>query len=64
MTVWMCSRIGQPVDRPWIVAVQVQTERDVRLIDGAAPLRAAVERHVARIPELCRELVEGRHRVC
>ena len=63
VTVWMCSRIGEPVDRPWIVAVELKTERGLRLRDVAAAVRSVVEEQVARVPDLCRELAEGRHRI-
>ncbi|HTN44325.1 MAG TPA: methionine adenosyltransferase [Nitrospiria bacterium] len=62
--VWLCSRIGEPVDRPQIVSVQIHVKPGVRGADLADPIRAMVEKELTRITDFCEELAEGRYPVC
>jgi S-adenosylmethionine synthetase len=64
VTVWLCSRIGWPIDHPWVVSIQAVLEPGAALSDAEPSLRAVVADALARIPEFCLELAEGRHCVC
>jgi S-adenosylmethionine synthetase len=62
--VWLCSRIGEPVDRPQIVSVQIHVQPGVRGVDLADPIRDVIQNQLTRIPDFCEELAEGRYPVC
>ena len=62
--VWLCSRIGAPVDRPQIVSVQVHVKPGVQAADLAKPIRVLIEKELTRMPVFCEELAEGRYPVC
>jgi S-adenosylmethionine synthetase len=61
--VWLCSRIGEPVDRPALTSVQFVPLADA---DPAAIERLAVQvagAELDAIPDFCQDLVAGRYRV-
>jgi S-adenosylmethionine synthetase len=62
--VWLCSRIGEPVDRPQIVSVQIHVQPGVRGVDLTDPIRGVIQKELRRIPDFCEELAEGRYPVC
>jgi len=64
VTVWLCSRIGDPVDQPQIASVQVHTQPGITLKDVADPIRQLVKDELARLPVFCQELAQGRYPVC
>lgn len=64
VTVWLCSRIGVPVDQPQIVSVQALAQPGLTLGDLAGGIRRVVEEALARMPAFCYELAEGRYPVC
>lgn len=64
VTVWLQSRIGEPVDRPAHVGIELSLDRGVDLRDIQGLARETVEEELARMPEFCRELAEGRYAVC
>ena len=57
---WMVSRIGHPIDQPQAVDVKLRTNEGVPVATLAAPVREVVERHLAGLPDLGRELLGGR----
>jgi S-adenosylmethionine synthetase len=61
--VHLASRIGQPVDRPWI-GVQVILPEGCALPDVDPAIRAVVEAEVDRLPQFRSELIRGAHPVC
>lgn len=61
--VHLASRIGQPVDRPWI-GVQVILPDGCALTDVDPAIRAVVEAEVDRLPQFRSELIRGAHPVC
>jgi S-adenosylmethionine synthetase len=63
-TVWLVSRIGAPVDRPLLVAVEVipHAGADLSVLQRGIPERIADR--LARVPELCHDLEEGRLPLC
>jgi S-adenosylmethionine synthetase len=64
VVVWLCSRIGEPVDQPRIASLQVALQPGVTLPDVAAPIRQVVQEELARMPVFCEELAEGRYPIC
>jgi S-adenosylmethionine synthetase len=64
VVVWLCSRIGEPVDQPRIASLHVALQPHVTLPDVAAPIRQVVQEELARMPVFCQELAEGRYPIC
>ncbi|HMN02091.1 methionine adenosyltransferase [Geobacter anodireducens] len=62
--VLLLSRIGTPIDRPAMAAVQLLPERGRRVADVARRAEDIVGRGLATIGDFCLELAEGRHPVC
>lgn len=62
--VWLCSRIGDPVDRPQMVSVQMHLQPGAIISDLAGPIRHLVKEELARMPVFCKELAEGRYPIC
>ncbi len=61
---WLCSRIGDPIDQPQIVSVQVRLRAGASVSDVAEPIRQVVSEDITRMPALCQELALGLHKVC
>jgi S-adenosylmethionine synthetase len=64
VVVWLCSRIGTPIDEPQAAAVQVKLGRGSKLADVADPIRQVVDRELERMPEFCLELARGKYAIC
>jgi S-adenosylmethionine synthetase len=62
--VWLCSRIGEPVDRPQIASVQIHLQSGFTVADVADSIRRVVKEELARMPIFCQELIQGRYPVC
>jgi S-adenosylmethionine synthetase len=62
--VWLCARIGDPVDQPQIAAVQVVLERHTGLLDLEAPIRRIMARELERMPRFCQALASGQYSIC
>ncbi len=62
--VWLCSRIGDPVDKPRVVSVQVRLAADTRLGEVVDPIRRIVARELQRMPSFCDELGRGKFMIC
>lgn len=62
--VWLCSRIGSPIDRPQMISVQMYLQSGVNIADLAGHVRNMVMEELARMPIFCRELTEGRYPIC
>jgi S-adenosylmethionine synthetase len=62
--VWLGSRIGEPVDQPQVVSVQIHVKPGVRGMDLADPIRGVIHKELARMPVFCEELAAGRYTVC
>jgi S-adenosylmethionine synthetase len=62
--VWLCSRIGEPINQPQIISVEINLSPGVAGSEVAAPIKRMVEVALERIPEFCEELIVGRHPVC
>jgi S-adenosylmethionine synthetase len=61
--VTLATRIGEPVDRPW-VGIQVLLPEGMALEDVEEDVRAVALREIERLPAFRLELVRGEHPVC
>jgi len=64
VSVWFCSRIGDPIDQPLMVSVQARLRERFGIADVEAPIRRMIAEELERMPEFCRELASGRYSVC
>ena len=64
VVVWLCSRIGAPVNEPQVAAVQIKLEPRTNFPDIVDPIRQIVSRELERMPQLCVELTEGMYPLC
>lgn len=64
VTVWLCSRIGEPIDRPQMTSVQVHLQPGVTVATVSDPIRQVVRQELERMPVFCEELAQGRYSIC
>lgn len=57
--VWLCSQIGQPVDQPWVTAVQVVLAPGAHLTDVEAVVKEIVHKELADISSFIAQLTRG-----
>lgn len=57
--VWLCSQIGQPIDRPLIASAQVILEPGVGLPEVEADVRQIIDDELARINSFTERLARG-----
>ena len=62
--VWLCSRIGEPIDSPQMVSVQVRLQSDLTVPAVKNSIRQIVEEELGRMSALCLELAQGRYPIC
>jgi S-adenosylmethionine synthetase len=62
--VWLCSRIGAPVNQPQVAAVQVALDGRTRLSVIESTIREIVTGELERLPDFCRELAGGKYPIC
>ena len=62
--VWLCSAIGDPIDKPQMASVQVRLERRAKLGNVAEPIRKLLIRELERMPSFCQELAQGKYAIC
>jgi S-adenosylmethionine synthetase len=62
--VWLCSRIGVPINEPQAAAVQLKLSRGSKLAEIADSVRQIVNRELERMPEFCNELAQGKYLIC
>jgi len=61
---WLCSRIGDPIDKPQVAAVQVKLEEGIHMTQVADPIRRIVAREFTQLPSFCQALAEGKYPIC
>jgi S-adenosylmethionine synthetase len=59
VSVWLCCQIGQPVDRPWVTAVQVILAPGGSRTDVDAPIRTIMHADLAALPSFITQLTQG-----
>lgn len=57
--VWLCSQIGQPVDHPWITAVQVILAPGASPADVHTPITEIMHTELATLPRFIEQLTRG-----
>lgn len=62
--VWLCSRIGDPVDHPQLISVQIRAEPGVTTVDVEPRIRQIVDQQFAQMASFCSDLAQGRYSVC
>ena len=62
--VWLCSRIGAPINQPQVAAVQVALDGHTQLSVIEAAIREIVTAELERLPDFCRALAEGKYSIC
>jgi S-adenosylmethionine synthetase len=62
--VWLCSRIGAPVNQPQVAAVQVALDGHTRLSVIEGTIREEVTGELERLPDFCRALAGGKYPIC
>ncbi|MCS7235668.1 MAG: methionine adenosyltransferase [Armatimonadota bacterium] len=61
--IWLCSQIGEPVDRPKVAAAQVILERGVRRARVLRQVQEVVDRELQDVRTLIRDLAAGKYSV-
>ena len=64
VTVWLCSQIGKPIDRPLIAQAQLILEPDALLTDVRNSVVAVIDRELEDIQSFTRRLARGELSVC
>ena len=64
VTVWLCSQIGQPLERPWSVAVEIITNATAAGNDFEAAVNNIIAAELAEMPALVDRLTRGELPVC
>lgn len=59
VSVWLCSQIGQPVDRPWVTAAQVILAPGASKTDVDTPIRERIHADLAALPAFITQLTQG-----
>jgi S-adenosylmethionine synthetase len=59
VSVWLCSQIGQPVDRPWSTAAQVILAPGASRTDVETPIREIIHADLATLPSFITQLTSG-----
>lgn len=62
--VWLCSRIGAPLDEPWVASVQVALKPNATIGDVRARIQDVVGKEVVTVSELTQRLTRGELPVC
>ncbi len=60
VNVWLCSQIGQPIDRPKLASVQLSLHNGASIEEVQGPIQAVFEQQLGSIRELTRELAAGK----
>jgi S-adenosylmethionine synthetase len=64
VVLWLCSQIGDPIDQPKIISVQVRLETGVGLPDVAESIHGHVTTEFSRMAGFCQDLAQGVYQVC
>jgi S-adenosylmethionine synthetase len=57
--IWLCSQIGQPIDRPLIGSAQVVLQRGVVLADVQSAIESVIADELAKISDFTGRLAQG-----
>ncbi len=62
--VWLCSRIGMPINEPQVAAVQVKLKAGSKLTGVAEPVRRILREELDGMARFCTELAQGKYPIC
>jgi S-adenosylmethionine synthetase len=62
--VWLCSRIGQPLDSPWSVSVQLSLSSHASLLDVQPLVTEIVHQELLVVDQFTQKLIKGQLPVC
>ena len=60
VNVWLCSQIGQPIDRPRLASVQLALQSGTDLSGVEGPIRAIFDGQIGAVRDLTQELAAGK----
>lgn len=63
VTVWLCSRIGEPVDRPFFTSIQLRLEPGTGLGDVARSVEDIITRELEDLEVFCQALSAGKYSI-
>jgi S-adenosylmethionine synthetase len=63
VTVYLCSQIGHPIDRPLVAAAQVVLSDGAELGDVRGPVSEVIDREFANIHHFTERLIQGEFKV-
>jgi S-adenosylmethionine synthetase len=65
VTVWMCSRVGDPINEPWLVSVRLHPDPAAApMTELSGRVREIVEEKIGNMDAFIEELVSGKYWVC
>ena len=64
VTVWLTSRIGEPVSKPHFITIEVAVREHISFSSVEGPIRREVQRTLRSIHLFCRALARGVYPVC
>jgi S-adenosylmethionine synthetase len=62
--VWVCSRIGRPVDDPWLVSTQVALAEGAAIADVTETITKICHEELRNVGKFCERLARGELSVC
>jgi S-adenosylmethionine synthetase len=62
--IWLLSQIGKPINEPKIASAQLVLEPNTKMKDVAEPVREAIQAELDGLDIFCKELIEGKNRLC
>jgi len=64
VSLWLVSRIGQPIDHPALVQVQLTSSENHLSASTREAVEALIRTRFETIADFCQALAQGRHRIC
>jgi S-adenosylmethionine synthetase len=64
VTVYLCSQIGKPIDKPLVATVYLVLEKDVLLNDVRHAAAAVIDSELENIQEFTTRLSQGEYKIC
>ena len=62
--VWLCSRIGKPIDQPELISVQVRLKTGSSFAEVADAIHKRITAELSRIGAFCQQLAAGSYQIC
>lgn len=62
--VWLLSQIGQPINEPKIVSVQIIPKNNLKMADAIKEIKELVKAELGNLDVFCRDLAQGKIPIC